>query len=114
MNDETISKDLGGDLLTSDYSEVHLLGGPWDMGVLALGKEFNAPNRIFCRPLFAIDSNGMLVYCIHSGFISLEPEDRSAPYNFAFASQPERDCNENIRVRYYYVYDKLLRWRATS
>lgn len=114
MNDERTSRDCGSDLLSSDYSEIHLLGGPWDMGVLALGKEFNAPERIYCRPFFAIDSNGMLICCVHSGFITSTPEERAAPYHLAFASEPELDDNKNVRVRYYYIYDKLLRWRVTT
>lgn len=84
------------------------------MGVLVLGKEFSAPDRIYCRPFFAIDPNGLLVCCIHSGFISAEPKTRAAPYHFAYASDKELDNNKNTRVRYYYLYDKLLRWRVIA
>ena len=114
MLDETSSQNLGNALICSDYAEVRFLAGPWDSGVLTLGKEFNAPDRLYCRPLVAMTPEGYIHYYVHSGFLTDNPERTFARYNFLLATDPERDENQNMRVRYYYLFHLCKSWRATK
>lgn len=99
-------------MLSSDYAELHMLGGPWDSGILTLGKEFNAPDTIYCRPLLTIDSEGLMLYYVHSGLLANAPDDRTSAYSLAVSSEPEIDEKGNVRIRFYYLYDKVTKWRT--
>jgi len=100
--------------LSFDYAEVHFLGGPWDGGVVALGKQFNVPSQLFPVPLATRNPHEPAYWRVHSGLLAPEVRAPFSHYNFATASEPEIDENKNLKVRFFYIYDQCRRWKVIN
>lgn len=99
--------------LNFDVAEIRFLAGPWDGSRVLLGKQFGAPDRIYVRPFFTVDGEGMLTYYAHSGFVTDHPETNTATYSLAFASDPKADENGNMKAEFHYLYARQKRWTVT-